>query len=71
MIYGFSLYKVRGFVDTNLVSKIEKKNKWNVYIFFSVINSAISPLSGKENIQFPDSPDFENSLNFRTGRDVQ
>ena len=34
MIYGFSLYKVRGFVDTNLVSKIEKKiNEMYIYFF--------------------------------------
>ena len=32
--------------------------------FSSVFNSAVSPASGKEN-WFLDSPDFENSLDFR------
>ena len=27
-----------------------------------------SPASGKENVQFPDSPDFENLPDLRTGR---
>ena len=27
--------------------------------------------SGKENVRFPDSPDFQNLPDFRTGRDVR
>ena len=30
-----------------------------------------SPTSGKENVQFQDSPDFDNLPDFRTGRDVR
>ena len=30
-----------------------------------------SPASGKENVQFPDSPDNENLPDFRTGRDIR
>ena len=37
-------------------------------IFFSSVKS---PASGKENVRFPDSPDFENLPDFRTGRDVR
>ena len=28
-------------------------------------------MSGKENVRFPDSPDFDNLSNFRTQRDVR
>ena len=38
--------------------------------FFLIFRSFKSPASGKENVRFPDSPDFENSPDFRTGRDV-
>jgi hypothetical protein len=40
--------------------KINKRK----YIFKSVK----SPASGRENVRFPDSPDFENLPDFRTGR---
>ena len=36
--------------------------------FFSSVKS---PASGKENVRFPDSLDFENLPDFRTGRDVR
>ena len=36
-----------------------------------IFRSFKSPASGKENVRFPDSPDFENSPDFRTGRDVR
>jgi hypothetical protein len=72
-------------MDTNLVSKnlnwdvfkkiLKKKNlKKNLTIFFflsSTFKSGKSPASGKENVRFPDSPDFENLPDFRTGRDVR
>ena len=45
------------FKKVNLLKRFRKKNP--------------IPVSGKENVQFPDSPDFENFLDFRTGRDVQ
>ena len=37
---------------------------------FSQYGSLSSPASGKENVRFPDSPDFENLPDFRTGRDL-
>ena len=40
-------------------------------IFSSIFKRVKSPASGKENVRFPDSPDFENLLDFRTGRDVR
>ena len=53
--------------------KFEKKK--NIYIFFwifsSIFKSFKSPASGKENVRFPDGPDFENLPDFRTGRDVR
>ena len=51
-----------------------KKNKLKnfdfliFWYFFSIQHSVKSPASGKENVRFTDSPDFENSSNFRTGR---
>ena len=78
--------KIRS-LDTNLASKfldqinkqninVEKKNK-KIKILkkrigsFSIFKSVKSLASGKEDVQFPDSPDFENLPDFRTGRDVQ
>ena len=40
-----------------------------IFLIFS--SSFKSPASGKENVRFPDSPDFENLPDFRTGRDVR
>jgi hypothetical protein len=34
-------------------------------------NIVKSPESGRENVRFQDNPDFENLLDFRTGRDVR
>ena len=49
-----------------------KKEFWKKKLdFFSIFNSSKSPATGKENVRFPDSPDFENFPDFRTGRDVQ
>ena len=45
---------------------LEKKS-----FFISIFKNVKSPVSGKENVRFPDSPDFENSLDFQTGRDVR
>ena len=44
----------------NLKKKFEKKNLkfyFFYFIFFPIFNS---PASGKENVRFPDSPDFDN-----------
>ena len=54
----------------------EKKFEIFLKIFFgaffsSIFNSVKSPVSGKENVRFPDSLDFENLPDFRTGRDVR
>ena len=52
--------------------KIERFEEIFFLLFFSyTFKSVKSPASGKENIRFPDSPDFENMLDFRTGRDVR
>ena len=52
--------------------KIEKKRKIGfLKIFSSIFKSFKSPASGKENVWFPDSPDFDNFPEFRTGRDVR
>ena len=40
------------------------------WIFFSILKSVKILASGKEKARFPDSPDFENLLDFQTGRDV-
>ena len=45
----------------------EKSEKKVLILFFPFLKS---PASGKENVRFPDSPDFEISLDFRTGYDV-
>ena len=50
----------------NLKKKFKKK-----FDFFSIFKKVYSPASGKENFRFPDSPDFENSPDFLTGRDVR
>ena len=47
------------------------KRKKKLDFFFLIFRSFKSPASGKENVRFPDSPDFENSPDFRTGRDVR
>ena len=39
--------------------------------FFSIFKTVKSPASGKENVRFPDSPDFEIFPDFQTGRDVR
>ena len=52
--------------------KIEKNLKKNYFLIFSsIFKSFKSPASRKENVRFPNSPDFENLPDFRTGRDVQ
>ena len=74
-------------MDTNLVSKnlnwdvfenkqknLEKKKKnvfWNFFLLFIKVLKLKSPASEKENVRFPDSPDFEKLPDFRTGRDVR
>jgi hypothetical protein len=71
MIYWFSLDKVSGHkcgVKSSKLGYIQelKKKNWTqikkIWFFFSsIFNSANSLASGKENVRFPDSPDFENS----------
>ena len=52
--------------------QFEKKNeKKNVEFFFDSFLIFKSPAFGKENVQFPDSPDFENLPDLQTGRDVR
>ena len=53
--------------------KIEKKiwKKKNYFLFFYFFPIFKSPASGKENVRFPDSPDFDNLPDFQTGRDVR
>ena len=65
--------KIRS-VDTNLVSKVLNWDVWTIKkidFFLAIFKSVKSPASGKENVRFPDSPDFENLPDFRTGRDVR
>ena len=50
---------------TKQTKEIEKTNEKSIF------KSVKSPVSGKKNVQFADSPDFENFLHFCTGRDVQ
>ena len=48
--------------------KFEKKVlKFYFLYFFPIFKS---PVSGKENVWFPVSPDFDNLPDFRTGRDI-
>ena len=44
------------------------KNKQNFFFFY--FKRVKSPASGKEDVQFPDSLDFENLPDFRTRRDA-
>ena len=64
-------------LDTNLVSKVlnwdvfenkQKKILKKKWFLFFIFKSVKSPASGKENIWFPDSTDFENWRN--SGPDV-
>ena len=61
-------------MDTNLVSKnlnydvFENRQK---NLEKKMIKSVKSLASGKENVRFPDSPDFENLPAFRNGCDVR
>ena len=43
---------------------------FNFFIFSSIFKSVESPASGKENVRFWDSPDFEILPDFRTGRPI-
>ena len=58
------------------MKEFEKKMKWNFSFFFvlfiSIFKSFKSPASGKKNVQFLNSPDFDNNCpDFRTGRDIR
>jgi len=52
-----------------LFKKLNKKNLNK--LFSSIFKSFKNPASGKENAQFPDSPDFENFPDYQAGRDVR
>ena len=54
-----------------LIKNVNKQKKFEFYFILYFFRSFKSPASGKENVRFPDSPDFENSLDFQTGRDVR
>ena len=41
------------------------------HLVFALLKSVKSPVSGKENVRFPNSSDFEKFLDFCTGRDVR
>ena len=83
MGYQFPYDKVPGYkfgiknLNWDVFENSKKKNskKYNLFfwflIFSSIFKSFKSPASGKENVRFPDSPDFENLPDFRTGRDVR
>ena len=78
--------KIRS-MDTNLVSKVlnqdvfensgleekilKKKIEKTIGFFIFIFNCVKSLPSGKNNVLFPDSPDFENFPDFRTGRNVR
>ena len=57
-------------IEKKKKSFLNKTKNWNKYWkkigYFSIFNSVKSPMSRKENVGFPDGPDFENSLDFRT-----
>ena len=54
--FGVKRYKQkRNLEETKLKKSLKKK----VWIFFSIFKSIKSPTSGKENVQFQDSPDFK------------
>ena len=59
-------------IDKKNLEKNKLKFFFDFFLFFSsTFKSVISPASGNENVRFPDSLDFENLPNFRTGRDVR
>jgi hypothetical protein len=60
-VWVINSHKIRS-PDTNLVLKVNNKKK---------IDFVKSPASGKENVRFPNSPDFENLPDFQTGLDVR
>ena len=58
--------------DAGLLTLLKIDFFFNFLDFFlSIFKSVKSPASGKENVRFLDSPDFENLPDFRTGRDVR
>ena len=65
-------HKIR-YLGKYLESKINKQKSLHFVfdIFFDISKLLKSPASGKENVWFPDSPDFENLSDFRIRRDVR
>ena len=70
--------KVQNCGKKNWKNFFEKKNGEKIFlgffkfwIFKNIFKSVKSPASEKENVRFPDSPDFENLPDFRTGRNVR
>ena len=62
-----------GLIFLNILDMYQERvfNSLKKWFFFSIFNSVKNPASGKENVSFPDSLDFVNFPDFRTGRDVQ
>jgi hypothetical protein len=82
MCYHFSYDKVPGHkygvknLNWDVFQNFKILKQKNLFFFFldfflifsSIFKRANSPASGKENVRFPDSPDFENLPDFPTGR---
>ena len=51
--------------------KMKKKKKIVVVVVLSIFISVRSPVSGKENVRFPDSQDFEKIPDLWNGHDVR
>ena len=62
---------LNGVKGTHASSRPSNVDNMNSPTRICFVNKFKSPASGKENVRFPDSPDFENSPDFRTGRDVR
>ena len=62
-------------INYNLKTFLKSSKPFVLFVsdksLFSIFKSVKSPAFGKENVRFPDSPEFENLPDFRTGRDVR
>jgi hypothetical protein len=68
-LYFQTLYHIneqKKIMKKSLKKSLKKKLK--IYIFFPIFKC---PASGKENVQFPDSPDFEKLPDSGAGLDVR
>ena len=63
---------IRTFYQINKQQQQQQQKKWKKkYEIFEIFSIFKSPASRKENVRFPDSPDFDNLPDFRTGLDVR